>query len=110
MRGLREGLVSFSLPIPIPEFAVSLLWHPRMETDPAHRWLRGCVREAWSDWKACRAFGFAPRDRPFPPRPGMELMLFFSSEREVVKNLVDVARCLQGRQCPARPPNFGRCG
>lgn len=48
-RGLREGLVSFGLPMQVPEFAVSLLWHPRMEADPAHRWLRGCVREACSD-------------------------------------------------------------
>lgn len=47
-RGLREGLVSFNLPMSVPEFAVSLLWHPRMEADPAHRWLRGCVREACS--------------------------------------------------------------
>jgi len=42
--GLREGLFSFALPMPVPEFAVSLLWHPRMEADPAHRWLRACVR------------------------------------------------------------------
>jgi hypothetical protein len=28
---------------------VSLLWHPRMETDPAHRWLRGRVREVCAD-------------------------------------------------------------
>ena len=48
-RGLREGLVSFALPTPAPEFSVSLLWHPRMEADPAHRWLRACVREACSD-------------------------------------------------------------
>ncbi len=24
--------------------SVSLLWHPRLDADPAHRWLRGCVR------------------------------------------------------------------
>ena len=48
-RGLREGLVSFGLPMSVPEFAVSLLWHPRMEADPAHRWLRGCVREVCAD-------------------------------------------------------------
>lgn len=43
--GLREGLVSFALPMPVTEFSVSLLWHPRMEADPAHRWLRARVRE-----------------------------------------------------------------
>lgn len=43
---LRDGIHSFRLPLPIPEFTVSLLWHPRMDADPAHRWLRGCVRDA----------------------------------------------------------------
>lgn len=42
---LRTGMYSFPLPVPLPEFTVSLLWHPRMDADPAHRWLRGCVRE-----------------------------------------------------------------
>lgn len=42
---LREGMHSFPLPIPVPEITVSLLWHPRMEADPAHRWLRHLVLE-----------------------------------------------------------------
>lgn len=42
---LREGLHSFALPLTLAPFAVSLLWHPRMDGDAAHRWLRGCVRE-----------------------------------------------------------------
>ena len=42
---LRDGMVSFSLPMPATEFNVSMLWHPRMDADPAHRWLRTCVRE-----------------------------------------------------------------
>ena len=41
---LRTGLYSFSLPVAVPEIRVSLLWHPRMDADPAHRWLRDCVR------------------------------------------------------------------
>ena len=41
---LRDRMHSFALPLTIPEFTVSLLWHPRMDGDPAHRWLRGCVR------------------------------------------------------------------
>lgn len=45
-RGLRAGLASFELPFPSKPFAVSMLWHPRMDADPAHRWLRGCLREA----------------------------------------------------------------
>jgi DNA-binding transcriptional LysR family regulator len=43
---LRTGMHSFALPMPVPQFTVSLLWHPRMDGDPAHRWLRGCVRDA----------------------------------------------------------------
>jgi DNA-binding transcriptional LysR family regulator len=43
--GLRAGMHSFALPVASPELAVSLLWHPRLDADPAHRWLRGLVRE-----------------------------------------------------------------
>ncbi|APW40932.1 LysR family transcriptional regulator [Rhodoferax koreense] len=43
---LRTGLHSFALPFDMPEITVSMLWHPRLDADPAHRWLRGCVREA----------------------------------------------------------------
>jgi DNA-binding transcriptional LysR family regulator len=41
---LRQGMITFDLPIPSREFTVSMLWHPRMDADPAHRWLRSCVR------------------------------------------------------------------
>jgi DNA-binding transcriptional LysR family regulator len=40
---LRAGMHSFPLPVSVPEITVSLLWHPRLDADPAHRWLRGCV-------------------------------------------------------------------
>jgi len=43
---LRAGMHSFPLPVPPPEITVALIWHPRMDADPAHRWLRGCLREA----------------------------------------------------------------
>lgn len=42
---LRVGLYSFALPVPAPEIAVSMLWHPRMDGDTAHRWLRGCLHD-----------------------------------------------------------------
>jgi len=42
---LRAGMHSFPLPIPSPQITVSMLWHPRLDADPAHRWLRGCVRD-----------------------------------------------------------------
>lgn len=42
---LRAGLHAFPLPFPTPPISISLLWHPRFDADPAHRWLRGLVRE-----------------------------------------------------------------
>jgi DNA-binding transcriptional LysR family regulator len=42
---LRDGMVSFPLPVAVPEITISLLWHPRMDADPAHRWLRACIRD-----------------------------------------------------------------
>ncbi|WP_448951382.1 LysR family transcriptional regulator [Labrys neptuniae] len=45
---LRAGLFSFPLPFALPELTISLLWHPRLDADPAHRWLRACVREVCS--------------------------------------------------------------
>ncbi|MEO8752190.1 MAG: LysR family transcriptional regulator [Casimicrobiaceae bacterium] len=46
---LRAGMHSFPLPVSTPEFTVSLLWHPRLDADPAHRWLRGCVQDACTE-------------------------------------------------------------
>lgn len=43
---LRSTMHSFALPVAMPEFTVSLLWHPRLDADGAHRWLRACIREA----------------------------------------------------------------
>ena len=42
---LRSGMFTFPLPVSMPDNTVSLLWHPRQDADPAHRWLRACVRE-----------------------------------------------------------------
>jgi DNA-binding transcriptional LysR family regulator len=46
---LRAGMYSFALPFSTPEITVSLLWHPRLDADPAHRWLRRCVRDVCAD-------------------------------------------------------------
>lgn len=43
---LRAGMFSFALPLGMPDLTVSLMWHPRMDADPAHRWLRGCMVDA----------------------------------------------------------------
>jgi DNA-binding transcriptional LysR family regulator len=45
---LREGLLSFPLPVATPPLPVSLMWHPRNHADPAHRWLRERVHEVCS--------------------------------------------------------------
>ena len=46
---LRAGMHSFAIPLAMPQITVSLLWHPRMDADPAHRWLRGCVRDVCAE-------------------------------------------------------------
>ena len=46
---LRAGMHSFPLPVTMPKVTVSLLWHPRLDADPAHRWLRECVRVACAE-------------------------------------------------------------
>jgi DNA-binding transcriptional LysR family regulator len=47
--GLRAGLCSFHLPVTIPEITVSLLWHPRMDADLGHRWLRDCMKHVCAE-------------------------------------------------------------
>ncbi|TPM31579.1 LysR family transcriptional regulator [Mesorhizobium sp. B2-3-4] len=42
--GARAGMHSFALPVATQEVTISMLWHPRLDADPAQRWLRECVR------------------------------------------------------------------
>ena len=42
---LRTGMHTFALPFQTPAIPVSLLWHPRLHGDSAHRWLRELVLE-----------------------------------------------------------------
>jgi DNA-binding transcriptional LysR family regulator len=51
---LRAGMFTFPLPFRAPGIPVSLLWHPRLDADPAHRWLRECFVEV------CRGGPAAP--------------------------------------------------
>lgn len=46
---LRAGMHSFPLPVSTPGLTISLLWHPRLGADPAHRWLRECVRDVCAE-------------------------------------------------------------
>ncbi|WP_030690546.1 LysR family transcriptional regulator [Streptomyces globisporus] len=50
-RSLAEalGLVAFDVPLDLPPLPVGLAWHPRHDADPAHAWLRGCVRDLLLD-------------------------------------------------------------
>ncbi|MGK5532761.1 LysR family transcriptional regulator [Streptomyces sp. URMC 129] len=41
----RLGLAAFDIPLDLPPLTIAQAWHPRNEADPAHRWLRGRVRE-----------------------------------------------------------------
>jgi DNA-binding transcriptional LysR family regulator len=41
--GATSGLASFDLPVATPEIMISAMWHPRVDADPAHRWLRDTV-------------------------------------------------------------------
>lgn len=47
--GLCAGMHRFELPVPVDAFTISLFWHPRLEADPANRWLRMLVVEACKD-------------------------------------------------------------
>jgi DNA-binding transcriptional LysR family regulator len=53
----RPRVRSFPLPVVTAAITVSQMWHPRMDADPGHRWLRRLVL------KLCRAIG------PSEPRP-----------------------------------------
>lgn len=46
---LRGDLPVFALPFRVPAITVAMLWHPRQDADPAHRWLRRCLREVCAE-------------------------------------------------------------
>jgi len=45
----RQGMRTFELPVATEPVTVSMMWHPRSDKDPLHRWLRDCVREVCSE-------------------------------------------------------------
>jgi DNA-binding transcriptional LysR family regulator len=47
--GLRKGMYVFPLPLAVPTFTLSMLWHPRLDGDLAHRWLRRHVKKICAD-------------------------------------------------------------
>lgn len=42
---MRSGMRTAELPMEVTQFTISLLWHPRLDGDPGHRWLRQCIRD-----------------------------------------------------------------
>ncbi|HKW82223.1 MAG TPA: LysR family transcriptional regulator [Burkholderiaceae bacterium] len=44
-RRSSDALRSFELPVATQHITISQMWHPRLDRDPAHRWLRGLVLE-----------------------------------------------------------------
>lgn len=56
-----HGVVSFDLPVATPDIVISAMWHPRMDADPAHRWLRDTVVAV------CRGEDPEPPARPGSP-------------------------------------------
>lgn len=45
----RQDMFTFRLPVTTPGVTVSQIWHPRLDGDCAHRWLRKCLRRVCSD-------------------------------------------------------------
>ena len=46
LEGLQSGVRSLSVPVPLPKHAITQVWHPRVDADPAHRWFRDLLRDA----------------------------------------------------------------
>ena len=51
-QSLWRGMQHFQLPLRVPEFTISLFWHPRLDADPAHRWLRALVMDVCGSGQA----------------------------------------------------------
>lgn len=43
-----QGLEVFEIPVGVPRIVVSATWHPRLDAEPAHRWLRETVHRVCS--------------------------------------------------------------
>jgi DNA-binding transcriptional LysR family regulator len=46
-----EGMATFDLPFATPPLRLYMLWHPWVDADPVHQWLRSCL------WEVCQATG-----------------------------------------------------
>jgi hypothetical protein len=50
-----SGLRTFMPPVDIPSFSVIALWHPRLNADPAHRWIRDLLATVARELRASPA-------------------------------------------------------
>lgn len=48
--GVEPPFATFDLPLSLAGIKVSQMWHPRLDADAGHRWLRGIVVDAASFW------------------------------------------------------------
>jgi DNA-binding transcriptional LysR family regulator len=48
-RAFPDALRMLPPPLPVPGFDVHMVWHPRMDRDPAHAWLRAQVTDSVAD-------------------------------------------------------------
>jgi DNA-binding transcriptional LysR family regulator len=46
----EPSFAMFDLPLNLAEIMISQMWHPRLDADAGHRWLRGLVLDAASIW------------------------------------------------------------
>ena len=53
--GGRGAVQSFELPISTPPIVVSQMWHPRLDADRVHRWLRSVVHGVCREQSASEA-------------------------------------------------------
>lgn len=67
---LRQGVSSQSLPFPLPGPTISLIWHPRMDADPAHRWLRTVLLETCNPTGSSSSRNHSAKTTQTPPSPG----------------------------------------
>ena len=44
---LASGTAAFDLPVETAGIVISQIWHPRLDADPGHRWLRGVIFNAF---------------------------------------------------------------
>jgi DNA-binding transcriptional LysR family regulator len=55
--GLMRGLAWVTPPFEVPTLEIHMTWHRRNETDAAHQWLRGLIRESAAALQRCLAAG-----------------------------------------------------